>query len=229
MSNRIGVFLLSPISSVFIGVIMNYLKIYNDLISSRKIFTSFSFNNYWEKHHIIARCMGGTDEPENLVLLTAKEHYVAHHLLMKAYPKNKKLAHAFTCMLWGQDKRRITSSQYNFLCDIRSQTRKGIKFSEEHIKNIGIASTGRKHSEETKNKVSKANKGKIRTEEHKENYSKAKKGIKFSEEHKEALSKAWETRENKSPNKGRIHTPEEIEKMKKAWEIRRANNIAKTT
>ena len=42
---------------------------------------------YFEEHHIIPKCLNGTDDPDNLVLLTAKEHYVAHHLLHKIYKK----------------------------------------------------------------------------------------------------------------------------------------------
>lgn len=38
---------------------------------------------YRERHHIIPRCMGGTNDPMNLVSLTAKEHYIVHLLLPK--------------------------------------------------------------------------------------------------------------------------------------------------
>lgn len=36
---------------------------------------------YYEKHHIIPKWMGGSDKKENLVLLTAREHYLCHYLL----------------------------------------------------------------------------------------------------------------------------------------------------
>lgn len=38
---------------------------------------------YYEKHHIIPKFMGGSNTKENFVLLTAKEHFVAHMLLVK--------------------------------------------------------------------------------------------------------------------------------------------------
>lgn len=49
-------------------------------------------NSYFEKHHIIPRSLGGSNKSDNIVLLTAKEHYVVHHLLTKftvnsSYPK----------------------------------------------------------------------------------------------------------------------------------------------
>lgn len=38
-------------------------------------------NNYYEKHHIIPKCMGGNNDKDNLVLLTLGEHVQAHYLL----------------------------------------------------------------------------------------------------------------------------------------------------
>lgn len=40
-------------------------------------------NDYFEKHHIIPKCMGGTNDITNLVLLTAREHFICHLLLCK--------------------------------------------------------------------------------------------------------------------------------------------------
>lgn len=38
---------------------------------------------YYESHHIIPRAPGGSDNPTNIVLLTAYEHYLCHWLLTK--------------------------------------------------------------------------------------------------------------------------------------------------
>jgi len=38
---------------------------------------------YFEKHHIIPKSLGGTDDCSNLVKLTAKEHFICHRLLVK--------------------------------------------------------------------------------------------------------------------------------------------------
>ena len=38
-----------------------------------------------EKHHIVPKSEGGSDDPSNLVNLTAREHYIAHLLLAKIY------------------------------------------------------------------------------------------------------------------------------------------------
>lgn len=76
---------------------MDYQKVYNNLIEKAKD-RVLSDEVYRERHHIIPRCMGGTDNLNNLVELTAKEHYVAHLLLSKANPLNAKLAWAAIMM-----------------------------------------------------------------------------------------------------------------------------------
>lgn len=45
-------------------------------------------------HHIIPKCIGGTNDRNNIVALTPEEHYVAHQLLVKIHPTNDKLIFA---------------------------------------------------------------------------------------------------------------------------------------
>ncbi len=54
---------------------------------------------YYETHHIIPRCMGGSDDPSNLVKLTFEEHKEAHRVLCEQYPEHKglKVAYLFMC------------------------------------------------------------------------------------------------------------------------------------
>lgn len=49
-------------------------------------------------HHIIPKCMGGTDDPSNLVELTYEEHVEAHRILMEQNPGHQGLAFAYHCM-----------------------------------------------------------------------------------------------------------------------------------
>lgn len=67
---------------------MDYKKIYNQLVAKAKPrgLDKSKHEGYFETHHIVPRCMGGGDEDENLVMLTAREHVIAHLLLWKVYP-----------------------------------------------------------------------------------------------------------------------------------------------
>ena len=80
-----------------------------------------SFNFYYESHHIIPKCLGGEGKTTewkthpNIVLLTAKEHFIVHLILCEIYPNEEKLKFA----LWGmcnQDRNgkrhKISSKQY---------------------------------------------------------------------------------------------------------------------
>jgi hypothetical protein len=95
---------------------LNYKKIYDALIERGK---SRFLVGYYEVHHIIPRCLGGTDESQNLVRLTPEEHYLAHQLLVKIYPNNHKLVKAATMMIpnrptnkmYGWLRRRFTDAQ----------------------------------------------------------------------------------------------------------------------
>jgi len=75
---------------------MQYKLIYEKLVKRGQV--RGIIEGYKEIHHIIPRCMGGSDEPENLVSLTPEEHYVAHQLLVKIYPNNLRLVRACDVM-----------------------------------------------------------------------------------------------------------------------------------
>lgn len=153
---------------------MNYKKIYDDLIQRGK---SRTLSGYKERHHIVPRCMGGTDEMENLVDLTAEEHFVAHQLLVKIYPDEIKLALALKILMGSCNK---TNKQFGW---IRRKT--VIASAKLH--------TGMKRSDTTKKNISNSLKGKRLgvsfTDEHKENLSKSLKGRIFTSKHRENLSK----------------------------------------
>ena len=80
---------------------MNYLKHHDALIIRAR---SRIIDGYTEKHHIIPRCMAGTDDITNIVNLTPEEHFVAHQLLVKLYPLVPELAMAVRYMCVGNYK-----------------------------------------------------------------------------------------------------------------------------
>lgn len=96
--------------------IMDYQYQYNELIRKNKERENMVILDYHEKHHIIPLCKGGNNNPDNLVNLSAKAHYVAHHLLCKIHPDDYQLACAFNGMCaknTKNSKREYTARMYN--------------------------------------------------------------------------------------------------------------------
>lgn len=77
---------------------MNYEKHYCNLIDKHGS-VSRPVSGYFERHHILPKCMGGKDKYSNLIYLDARNHLLAHWLLMKAFPgiKGLKIAYATMC------------------------------------------------------------------------------------------------------------------------------------
>lgn len=78
---------------------MNYVKIYEKIIKFRKENVPAG---YTEQHHIFPKSLGGNNDKDNLVYLTAREHFICHFLLAKMYTKGTiewfKMNHAFIIM-----------------------------------------------------------------------------------------------------------------------------------
>lgn len=101
---------------------MNYEKIYNDLMNDRLNQKPLRLKQkrsgfYFEGHHIIPKCKGGTGTSTraknnpNIVLLTPREHFLAHWLLWRIYG-DRQMALAFHKMMsTTKNTNRITSSK----------------------------------------------------------------------------------------------------------------------
>lgn len=118
-----------------------YYKIVNSLHSRVKFTGS-------ERHHIIPKSLGGTNEDTNLVYLTPREHFVCHLLLA-----------IFTD---GRDKKLMDFAVGKFIQSSPTQQRKFTSWEYAKIReSIRSARSGSKHSVETKRKMSAAKKGKV--------------------------------------------------------------------
>lgn len=78
-------------------IVMKYTDHYMRLIT-RALSRQLDADTYVEKHHILPKCLGGTDETANIARLTPEEHFVAHLLLVKMHPVNYSLVHAASMM-----------------------------------------------------------------------------------------------------------------------------------
>lgn len=134
---------------------MNYQKIYDSLINSRLKTTTPS--DYYETHHILPRCLGGTDDEENLIRLTAREHFFAHLLLAKIH--GGKLWHGLHLMA-SRVTGRISSHIYEM------QRKHSAKVHSKFMKGRKPPNFGKKMSDAQKRKLSKAHSGKTLSSEH---------------------------------------------------------------
>lgn len=75
-----------------------YKKIYESIIirGLERGLDKRTVDYYVEIHHILPKCMGGSDDESNLVMLTGREHVICHMLLERMYPDNPKLIYAFS-------------------------------------------------------------------------------------------------------------------------------------
>ena len=91
---------------------MDYKRHYERLIERANKRT---IEGYAERHHIIPRCMGGDDNPTNITPLTAREHFIAHILLVKMYPKESGLIYAVNMMTKKFTEKRANNRMYGWL------------------------------------------------------------------------------------------------------------------
>ena len=145
---------------------MNYIRVYWSIIHNR---LHNKVDGYVEHHHIIPRSEGGPDNNDNIVSLTAREHYICHLLLAKIY-NDDKMWYAVNIMSRLKNKIKITSRIYEIIkthlakvmsdrMTGRSSWNKGKRLSTETIAKISKSLTGKKQSDETKAKRSAKLKG----------------------------------------------------------------------
>ena len=155
-----------------------YTRWYFNIIDNRKKNIP---DGYFEKHHIIPKCLGGSNDKNNLVKLTAREHFICHLLLTKMND-NYKLKFALHMMLVKNDKQDI-----RYKCN--SKIYEYVKWCNSNaasLRNKGIAN----------NKGRKRYYNKITLEE------------KFFQENDEVDLNIWikgSIKNKKSKNKGKIY------------------------
>jgi hypothetical protein len=93
-----------------------YTKWYNNIIA--KASARVTRAGYFEKHHIIPKSIGGTNDKCNLIYLTAKEHFICHLLLTKMTEgeDKSKMVRAFWMIATmgnrNQERKKVSSKVY---------------------------------------------------------------------------------------------------------------------
>jgi hypothetical protein len=156
-----------------------YFKWYYSIIEKRKNFPYTE--EYAEGHHIIPKSLGGSNEKDNIVKMSAREHFLCHMFLFRMTEgKNKiKMSYAIRCMTrlenFNQKRYKINSRTYS---NIIRNTKKSVGEALSGENNPFYGKThsnlskqkmrlkrssqippmlGKKHSEETKLKLKNAN------------------------------------------------------------------------
>ena len=102
----------------------------------------------YHKHHIIPRSLGGVDSQDNLVLLSPREHYVCHLLLVKMTEGAARSKMVFAFFRFSPKNSNVISS--------KSFERFASSFGKT-LSGSGNPFYGKKHSAETLQKFSGAN------------------------------------------------------------------------
>lgn len=92
---------------------MNYEKIYNALVEKAKVrgLDKSQHEGYFEIHHILPKCLGGSDADSNLVMFTAREHVFAHICLWKVYPKHLGIVSAAKMMIDTREHGKLINTK----------------------------------------------------------------------------------------------------------------------
>lgn len=190
---------------------MNYQKVYDSLVAKcvPRGLDKKALEGYYEKHHIIPKCLGGTDKKENFVLFTPREHVIAHKLLWKANPENYSLMWAYTRTVNSHkglltsrevEKAKIAKAEFMSNRVVSEETREkirqtltGHKRTPESIEKGRQKMLGRKVSPEVSQKISDRRQELIASgwtmpEEARKKIGDAFRGKKISEEHKRKIS-----------------------------------------
>lgn len=173
---------------------MNYQRIHDEIISRAKCRARPS--GYVEKHHVLPRSMGGSNAKENLVILSAREHYIVHWLLYKIY-RNTAMAFAWYRLTHGNKNRRTyVSRTFEYARRARAWAVSGSnhpfygkRLTDEHRKNLSSAKRGKTYAELGREGASPLL-GRKTTETHREKISRAVRGRTYGVESRRSLSAA---------------------------------------
>lgn len=157
-----------------------YTKWYENIIAKAK--SRVNHEGYFEKHHIVPRSLGGSNDDSNLVKLTSKEHFVCHMLLPKmteGIHHSKMVRAAWMIATMGNKNQARTKVKSRKYCKLKEEwlahsnlrqprspehcAKLAYPKTLEHRQKISKArqgkSWGHKHTDETKSKMSAWQKG----------------------------------------------------------------------
>lgn len=135
---------------------MTYNEFIQNIIDTRGRF-GIPDDEYKERHHIIPKCIGGSNDEDNLIDLYAKEHFIAHKLLAEENKDDISLVCAYSMMAFSKSK---TQTRYELTPDEYEEARIFCNIVQSILKK-GVSSRGSgwHHTKETRKKLSESHKG----------------------------------------------------------------------
>lgn len=190
-----------------------YQNTYEKLIKKALSEERYKDEGVFESHHIEPRSLGGSNQKDNLVLLTLREHFVAHKLLVRMYEGEQRAKMAVALFMMSNTRGvRISSRLYEegrlaFLQNIQKKD-----WSQEE----------RERMSDTKKDWWEANKEQIMKQRYESgHYSKVSEALKLHQRTEEHTNKI-----NKNPEKIR-KTAEKHRGMKRSEETRQRQSQSK--
>lgn len=226
---------------------MNYRRIYDALMRRAR---QRDIDGYVERHHVIPKALGGAGLKDNIVRLTAREHFVAHWLLARIHGgpmwmplmqfQGRRFGPGYTnsrayeearrrWAKWSSDNQRGP----NHWAYGKESPYKGKKRPELAGNNNG--NFGKKRTPEQIAAVTSVNRGKKRSDETKQKIGDAQRGElnhafgkSLSPEHREKVRAAMQARRLSAEHKrrigeahsGRVFSPETRAKQSEAQKRR---------
>lgn len=150
--------------------------------------------DYTERHHIKPRSLGGSDDPDNLVELTAREHFICHWLLTKmttgkdrakmiyalnGMKRSNKFAQRYETKITArvyENLKKEFSAVHSAAMKGRKPWNVGVPITEEQREKNKKAATGKKRSAEAIAKTVAKQTGQKRSQETKDRIRAALKG-----------------------------------------------------
>jgi hypothetical protein len=192
---------------------MNWQNIHDQIIKKAK---NRKKEGYLENHHIIPKCMGGSDDSSNLVKLTPREHFIIHKILTILYPSNSKLHFA----VWAMSNQ--LEGKY-FKRNYKIGSREYQRIKENFINRISESMKGdnnpsRKYQIKESTRKKQSNFQKERFKDPNER-SKCNAFLNLNEEEREERLKVWSDCK-KGSNNGRYKYDKKVAKLdKKTGEV----------
>jgi hypothetical protein len=190
-----------------------YTKWYLSIVKSAQL---SNVVGYTERHHIIPKSIGGSNDKENIVKLTPKQHFICHRLLVKMTQgkDRQKMVYAFWIMSNKKRLNSVTSNAYASAKNLIQEVMRDRHITNEFRQKCRNRQLGKKMLPQTREALLKSNFGKSLDDERKEKIKKSVKswyetnnnmriGQKRTDKQKKCISEARKLSWQRNPFQGK--------------------------